>query len=338
MIHPPGIRKLSIRRFKSIESLDLECRRVNLFLGEPNTGKSNLVEALGFLSALGQRGSKLEEFVRFASLDNLFLDNVVDQPIEIVVNGEREVSLRYAADRFNLKVVVPTDRSHETSLGALDYSASQWTDMTLQPRSGAISYFERFKFFRYRPFAAYPEKGADGLKPPFGANLFSQVFSRKEFKDWFKEFFAGLDYKVNFKPADGAFEILREEDGAIVTHSWAMLSDTLLRHVFFQVAIRSNPGKTIVLEEPESHAFPYYAKILAETIGLTETTQFFVVTHNPYIAMSIVEKTGVDQLAVHVVKRENYRTVVKRVPAERVALMYDDDPFFNLDLLTGDEP
>ncbi|MCS6962894.1 AAA family ATPase [Thermoflexus sp.] len=41
---------LEIRNFKSIKELRIDCRRVNLFIGPPNTGKSNLLEALGGFS------------------------------------------------------------------------------------------------------------------------------------------------------------------------------------------------------------------------------------------------------------------------------------------------
>ena len=47
------ITTLNIERFKSIRTLELSCRRVNVFIGEPNTGKSNILEALGLLSWLG---------------------------------------------------------------------------------------------------------------------------------------------------------------------------------------------------------------------------------------------------------------------------------------------
>ena len=38
---------LEIKNFKSVEHLELSCRRVNVLIGEPNTGKSNILEALG---------------------------------------------------------------------------------------------------------------------------------------------------------------------------------------------------------------------------------------------------------------------------------------------------
>lgn len=44
------IDRLKIERFKSIRSLEINCRRINLVIGAPNVGKSNILEALGLVS------------------------------------------------------------------------------------------------------------------------------------------------------------------------------------------------------------------------------------------------------------------------------------------------
>ena len=46
------IGSVRIQNFKSIRDLEFETKRVNLFIGEPNTGKSNVIEALAFLSLI----------------------------------------------------------------------------------------------------------------------------------------------------------------------------------------------------------------------------------------------------------------------------------------------
>jgi len=38
------IRNLEIQNFKSIKYLQLDCKQVNIFIGEPNVGKSNILE------------------------------------------------------------------------------------------------------------------------------------------------------------------------------------------------------------------------------------------------------------------------------------------------------
>ena len=56
------ITTLDIKGFKSVKSIRLDCRRINLLIGEPNTGKSNILEALGFLSWWAH-GGELRDFV-----------------------------------------------------------------------------------------------------------------------------------------------------------------------------------------------------------------------------------------------------------------------------------
>lgn len=45
------IKNLEVINFKSIKNLKLDCKRVNVFIGEPNTGKSNILESLGIFSS-----------------------------------------------------------------------------------------------------------------------------------------------------------------------------------------------------------------------------------------------------------------------------------------------
>lgn len=75
------LKNLEVENFKSIKHLNLECKRINLFIGEPNTGKSNILESLGLLSHLYY--GDLEKFVRFESMSNLFHDENLEDKIAI---------------------------------------------------------------------------------------------------------------------------------------------------------------------------------------------------------------------------------------------------------------
>ena len=78
------INTLEINRFKSIKSLTLNCRKFNLFIGEPNTGKSNILEALGLWSFLSYGDQdNAREFFRFEQTLDLYYDGVIDEPLEI---------------------------------------------------------------------------------------------------------------------------------------------------------------------------------------------------------------------------------------------------------------
>ena len=74
------IKKLSISNFKSVRQLDIDCKKVNLFIGEPNTGKSNILEALALLSwCTRPTEALLNNYVRFELIQNLFYDQLLDR-------------------------------------------------------------------------------------------------------------------------------------------------------------------------------------------------------------------------------------------------------------------
>ena len=76
---------LEIKNFKSIKHLKLDCKRVNVFIGRPNAGKSNILESLGLLSFChyARNEPDARRYVRFESTGNLFYDDVLDDPLEI---------------------------------------------------------------------------------------------------------------------------------------------------------------------------------------------------------------------------------------------------------------
>ena len=66
----PPIREVEIENFKSIKHLKLNCRRINVFIGEPNTDKSNILKAIvGLPSAFyynpSRFGGSTKYFIRF---------------------------------------------------------------------------------------------------------------------------------------------------------------------------------------------------------------------------------------------------------------------------------
>ena len=81
------IETLEITNFKSVKHLTLPCKRFNVFIGEPNTGKSNILEALGLLSFVGawwgRQGAELNGFVRQERTFDLFYDGDISDPLGI---------------------------------------------------------------------------------------------------------------------------------------------------------------------------------------------------------------------------------------------------------------
>jgi AAA15 family ATPase/GTPase len=74
------IEYLEINNFKFIKHLILDdCKRINLFIGYPNAGKSNIIEALSLFSLpYLNEGENLNKFIRAENKFELFYDTKID--------------------------------------------------------------------------------------------------------------------------------------------------------------------------------------------------------------------------------------------------------------------
>lgn len=319
------ITKLSIANFKSVRQLDIDCRKVNLFIGEPNTGKSNILEALALLSWCGHPADEpLREYVRFHTMPNLFYDQLLDQEIAVTASLSDQ-------SRPRLHVAVKSDGSdflfHEED-NALRFLAYEGHSVE---RPSVIFSKMPIRFFRFRDALAYDDKEPGALKPPNGANLFSVAFGSSDLRGLMGEFFQKYGLKLVPRPQDRVFEVQRQADDLVFSFPYSLVSDTLRRIIFYTVAIASNKDSVLVFEEPASNAFPYYTKYLGERIALDETNQFFIATHNPYLLSAVIEKAPRDAVQVFITYFEDYQTKVKPLTGMQVSELMEADPFFNLD-------
>src|SRR5574341_701912 len=96
------IKNLKVKNFKSIKHLKLECRRVNVFIGKQNTGKSNILESVGIFSFPYESlygGIGLKNFVRFENMTNLFYDQNLEEKIEITAD-DKYCEIKFENGRF----------------------------------------------------------------------------------------------------------------------------------------------------------------------------------------------------------------------------------------------
>lgn len=68
------INELTIKNFKSIKEVKLDCKQVNIFIGKPNTGKSNILEAISLFSdgVLMRDHFFYEGSIFYEKIDDLF--------------------------------------------------------------------------------------------------------------------------------------------------------------------------------------------------------------------------------------------------------------------------
>jgi len=317
------ITKLSVSNFKSVRRLDIECKKVNLFIGEPNTGKSNILEALALMSWLARPSQNLGDFVRFQAAQNLFYDQLVDHEIQVSLSlssGKHDAGLyvRFLRNRFELQSQ-PTSR------------AFAWIDYQGHFSGGKHPQTEDIKFFRFKNLPKHTDTTPGALKPPDGVNLFSVVFGSESLRETMKEFFRKYGLKLVFKPQERVFEVQKQTGDLVFSYPYTLASDTLRRIIFYTLAIASNKDSVLVFEEPESNAFPYYTKYLGERIALDQTNQFFIATHNPYLLSAIIEKARKEDVQVFITYFKDFKTRVKPLTANQLSELMEADPFFNLD-------
>jgi AAA15 family ATPase/GTPase len=327
------IHKLQIKNFKSIKELDLDCTRVNVFIGEPNAGKSNMLEVLGLLCSVSH--STPADIVRYESPSNIFYDDLVEEPV--VVSGLAD-NPKSNKSRFQLTLSF----SHNQFYGKLDYDpwsgevlTGDYTKLWSRKQPNAFGFV---KFYRYKPLETFPAMEADSLNPPHGDNLFSLMKSRKEVRNLTVQLLGRYGLKPSLRMKELKIEASKQQDELLFTYPYVTISDTLKHMLFHLTAMVTNTDATIVFEEPESNSFPFYSKDLAERIGLDKrNNQYFITTHNPYFLESVIEKTPEDDLSVNLTYYSDYRTHIKRLEKADISELLDADPFFSLDRFIGDE-
>jgi len=283
------IKKVHIKNFKSIKDLEFEPSKINIFIGEPNTGKSNILEAIGLFS-LTYDSTKIGAFVRFKHLSNLFYEDNVEKEVHIVID-DREVKI--SGERRGAKISIYDKKGSlfhadyndpSVNIGSIDWVRFE-SEGYLYPSGASLPSGDRMpeiKFYRFKPLrlSDYSWKW-NFLKPPNGENLVDLIRTHKSLMELVSNIFEQYGYRLLLKPYQSELEIVKSKRNVLISLPYNLVSDTLQRQVFFMLAIKSNKDSVLLFEEPEAHAFPRHIKTLAETIAMDKTNQFFIATHKP---------------------------------------------------------
>jgi len=317
------IKTLQIENFKSIKHLKLNCKRINIFIGEPNTGKSNILEVLGFISNL-YHSQTPRGFVRFENMRDLFYDHILENKVDIGFD-QKTLDVTFKDGRFTVNYF--DGKASPTDIFVYNYDGD----------ASRISHnpdFSTFKFYRFAIRENYPDQRSEFLHPPDGNNLLAVILSRKEMRTLLKQIFDHFKLSLVLEPRDGRMKVQKQLEDVIIAFPYQLASETLQRLVFYIAAIHSNKNSILAFEEPEAHAFPYYTKYLAEIMALNKNdNQYFMSTHNPYFLLSILEKTPKKEVAVFLTHLENYQTKVKILTEANIKeiLQKGTDVFFDIE-------
>ena len=315
------VKTLQIKNFKSIKQLKLDCKRINIFIGEPNSGKSNILEAVGIFSLeYYWHPYKLKDFVRFERTSQIFYDENLDEEIQISFD-DKVLKVGFKGGTFRGQW---TENGSKTAVfsGGFDNVSIGGDTAGLQP----------FKFYRFAIRESFGRPESDFLLPPYGDNLLSLLLTHRDIRATANQLFSPFGLRLNLRPQENKIEVIKLMEDVTISYPYSLASDTLQRLIFHLAAILSNKDSILAFEEPEAHAFPYHTKYLAETIALDENNnQYFISTHNPYFLLPVVEKSPKEDIAVFITYFEDYQTKVELLSDEKMEELTEVDIFSNLE-------
>lgn len=314
-----------IKNYKSIEHTEIvDCRKYNLFIGRPNVGKTNILEALNLfaLPYFSTYGLKVNDVMRVDNASSLFFNGevknniVVDSEIntvEIKYTNESNVSVSLKAKDVTQSIILSNLKSKRKIEGESCVKSYSFEQCSLGSEiTTAMPY----------------------LCPVNGANLSLVINENKELHDDIAALVNTDGQKLVFDNSKQEYFIMRESSpsSAIILPLKSM-ADSLLRLIYYKTAIKSNHDSVILLEEPEAHTYPPYISAIVQEVIDSESNQFFISTHSPYVVNEFIDN-NID-VAIYVVDMNDGKTYVKRLSDEQISQVYEYgfDLFFNTESL-----
>lgn len=347
-----------ITNFKSLKDVTLsDCKRINLLIGKPNVGKSNILEAIGLFSLpyiKYNKSKKITQFVRLENLAELFFDGNVGQKITICADDDSFCTADYLEQLGLVKFEIDLKGQNpaiESVLGSSAIEASDEYKISVDNRLN-LAFIDRHQrqiypwpskvnFYKFPQTVAFkkPSIFLHNLLPPSGANLLEVIEHDKLLENELSTLFTEYGLKLLFDKINQTLRIMKalKEDNAMVSFHYSSIADTLQRLIFFKTAIASNKDSILLFEEPEAHCFPPYITHIAKEIIDSESNQFFIATHSPYIIDTFLEKDRHD-LAIYIADFKDGQTVIKRLTDAELNDVYEYglDLFFNSELFTDE--
>lgn len=352
---------LRVQNFKSLKDVALRPRRVNLLIGKPNAGKSNLLEAISLLGGVAY-GTGLADFMRFENVRNLFYDNAVAERLVSVESDLGMAALSYEPGGVKLAYLSQAganwlrdtqqwsnEPESESAPGIADIlRMSNVTEALMTQLDTAGRFINTYKgeviaqpikkyAFREEKQNRYEAHNAEFLWPPYGENLVDVLQRFRPLRRQVASFFTMNGLQLLFRTSENKLEIQKVVDEASYTYPYSSVADTLQRLIFYLAAIESNTNSVLLFEEPEAHTFPEYTTLLGQRIATDAANQYFIATHSLYLASEIMETMLRDQdspseLAIFLTYYDDYQTKLYQLSDEEVRGIRRDgtDVFYNL--------
>ena len=341
------IDNIEIKNFKSIRHQKIEgCKRINVFIGYPNVGKSNILEALSIFAVLGNEFD-LSNLIRFEKLTTFFYNGEISKKAEVVINNYNRYFIEllgnflrftyefdYAKLGFDL-LDTNQDSSRE-KVSSFEINESSSKIFNFEERKKHEKNLPEIKRYEFANKIQFETGQYLSLKYPYGNNIFDIISTNEKLLSEMTELFKSYQLELFYDSRSQEFQILKRIGIKGFTVPYNLVADTLKRLIFYKAAILSNKDSVLLFEEPESHMFPpYIAKLTTDIIFDENNNQFFIATHSPFVLNDLMDNLKSDELAIYIVsyKKETGETIIDRMSDEDIheAYQFGYDFFMNID-------
>jgi hypothetical protein len=322
------IQQVDISNFKSLKNTTIKgCRRINLFIGRPNVGKSNILEALSLFTVpylYFNKNKSLNQLVRCESATELFYSGQFEDSAYVETSRGSVTLMWDRLQGLDMKFL-----SHNRDMEHYYFDGN----LNLKKNRTAPKWLPPIRKYTFSPDP--PKAGNTGtlLLPPFGQNLIQIIDQSPELYEEISALFKEYKLELTFDRASQSLKILKRNKDSIFLIPYKSIADTLQRIIFFKTAIANNKNALLLFEEPEAHSFPPYITQITQEMIFNQTNQYFIATHSPFILNDLMENAR-EELAVYMVSYKNHETKVKLLSDKTLHEIYQSgvDVFTNSEL------
>ena len=351
------IEKITIENYKSIDHCSIDnCNEINLLVGPPNSGKSNIIENLSLFS-LPVLDVKI---VKKINLNNIlrFFDKL--DFFHVTQNERHEFKTKvkkinnynyylnfYLENKRGLNNYFELEYKYERT-ALFDYESISKIDFNFEGKVINFSnqYYNKSSLIKQAHICFYNFKSnkneisynLDWLIPILGNNLGEVIYFNEELKLYIQKELEKIGMSLSIIINDKTPRAqLTDKNGVSILFDFYMLADTFQRIVFYKAAILSNKETILLFEEPEAHCYePYMIDFVNDILNSGNDNQYFIVTHSDFILQEFLrDEENRHRTNIYIVKNEpNQGTKVKLIDKENKDVYnYGMNVFFNFDSL-----
>lgn len=322
---------LKIEHFKNIPHADLTLKPINIVIGKPGTGKTNLMEAIAMLGLryLYPTPAYWQRMVRFSQpLDwfpNLKSTKVIKAEVSKGVLA-RTLTVRYNEETREGMLELYLFDKFDDQRTSLFVSKFEGNKFTISPRT----LLENDELCPIRPYCFDSSIGTNKrlfadtyLEPPFGKNLSQLVEPNTELGNLFENHLKSAGYRPIIEAGSGKIKLARVYD---LEHFYGTIpfegiSESWQRYFFFFAGLVSNQKAFLLFDNPASGLHAQHIELLAEQLAENDQNQYLISTHHPLLIKAILRHCGTGVVNIIVMRQNNsdqYDSYPQSIPEEEI--------------------